>query len=90
MKNYSVYVLIKDSKPVYVGCTMDVKRRIKQHKSTKDFDSYKVVKNYNNSKDAFQCENAILRFSTIFYPNNLKNCEDKNILNRTLYNYQKV
>lgn len=85
MDNYSVYVLIKKGNPIYLGCTKDVKRRITQHRKNKEFDTYRVIKSYNNSKDAFQCENAILRFSTMFYPNNLKNAKDKNILYSNIY-----
>lgn len=85
MNKYSVYVLIKDFKPIYVGCTMDVKRRIKQHQKTRDFDKYRVVKSYKTKEEAFNAENAILRFSTMFYPNNLKNAKDVNILHQNLY-----
>lgn len=85
MNKYSVYVLLKNKQPIYVGCTQDVKRRISQHKRTKDFDCHRVVKTYDTANEAFSAENAILRYSTMFFENNLKNAKDVNIIHENLY-----
>lgn len=63
---YSVYILIKNKKPVYVGCSSNVKNRISKHKSTKDFDEYIILKEYTNKKEALSAENGLIRFVSIF------------------------
>ena len=85
MNKYSVYVLLKNKKPIYVGCSQDVPRRIHQHKKLKDFDDYRIVKSYDTAKDAFSAENAILRYSTMFFEHSLKNEKDVSIIHKNIY-----
>lgn len=66
MKKYYVYLLIKDKKPVYIGCSVNLKNRLKSHRLSKDFDSYIVLKQYNDKKEALSAENALIRFISIF------------------------
>jgi len=63
---HSVYVLIKDKKCVYVGCSKDVARRKRQHKKDKDFDSLFILKKYNTKKEALFAENVLIDFVTLF------------------------
>lgn len=65
MENNYVYALIKDSNPIYVGCTSNIKRREFAHKKNKTFDFLFVIKKYDNKKDALCAENAIIRFLSI-------------------------
>ncbi len=62
---YSVYCLIKDGNPFYVGMTSNIKVREKSHKIDKDFDYLFVIKNYQTKKDALIAENSILRFLSL-------------------------
>lgn len=64
--NYKVYVLIKDKQPVYIGCTSNLENRLKAHSRIKVFDSYIVIKTFDNKEDALICENGIIRFVSAF------------------------
>ena len=66
LKLHLVYILIKDKKPVYVGCTSNLKNRLSKHKLTKDFDEHIILKEYVNKKEALSAENSIIRFISIF------------------------
>lgn len=85
MNVFSVYVLIKKGNPIYIGCTQDVKRRISQHKKNHSFDKYVVIKNYQNKRDAFNAENSILRFCSLFLEIDLKNSLDVSLTHKKLY-----
>lgn len=64
---YHVYVLVNETKPIYVGFTMCISNRIKQHKSHgKKFTGHVVVKTYDNKKDALIAENSLIRYLSIF------------------------
>lgn len=63
---YSVYLLIKDGNPIYVGCTSKLTQRQKAHEKTKVFDSVVVLKMYKRKEDALIAENAIIRFISLF------------------------
>lgn len=63
---YSLYVLVKNSRPIYVGITSNVLKRKMQHQKTKDFEKMIVLKKYENKKDALIAENAIVRLNGIF------------------------
>ena len=79
-KHYHVYVLIKDSKPVYVGCSVNVKNRISCHKKTKDFSHYIIIESFNNKKEAFAAERMLIKYNSIFHNNT-------NIVNRPYVRY---
>jgi hypothetical protein len=66
MTKYSVYLLVKDKKPIYVGCSVNVKNRISHHRKTKEFDNYYILKEYKNKKEALVAENSIIRFISVF------------------------
>ena len=74
---YSVYILVKNKKPIYVGCSGNVKNRISKHKSSKEFDEYIILKKYKLKKDALLAENGIIRFISMFGGSEWIN--DKNI-----------
>jgi hypothetical protein len=66
VKNYDVYLLFKKGKPVYVGCSCNLNRRLSRHKLTKDFDSSYILKSYKTRKEALIAENSIIRFISLF------------------------
>jgi hypothetical protein len=76
MKKYYVYLLIKDKKPVYIGCSVNLKNRLKSHRLSKDFDSYILLKQYNDKKEALSAENALIRFISIFGGDEWLNSKD--------------
>ena len=80
MKKYCVYLLIKDKKPVYIGCSVNLKNRLKSHRLSKDFDSYIVLKQYNDKKQALSAENALIRFISIFGGGDWLNSKDKDLV----------
>lgn len=64
---YSLYALIKDKKPIYVGVTVDVSKRKRQHYlKGKEFDRVVVIKSYSTRKEALIAENSIIRFNGMF------------------------
>lgn len=65
-EQHTVYALMLDYKPIYVGCTMDLNKREKQHRKIKTFDYVLVIKIYDNKQDALIAENAIIRFMSLF------------------------
>ena len=65
-KVYSVYVLIKNKKPTYIGQTSDIEKRIIKHKKTKDFDSYFILLRTNNKKEALKVEINLIRYNKAF------------------------
>lgn len=68
MPKYSVYVLIKDDKPVYVGVSSRLYNRSIQHtKQGKDFDRYYAIYETRDKKEAYVVENVLIKFLTIFH-----------------------
>lgn len=65
-KPYKVYVLIKNDNPIYVGVTTNIKQRIENHKRTKYFDSYVIIKKYDDKKEALAAECGIIRYLSLF------------------------
>jgi len=76
MKKYVVYLLIKDKKPIYIGCSVNLKNRLKSHRLSKEFDSYIVLKQYSDKKEALSAENALIRFISIFGGDEWLNSKD--------------
>lgn len=66
IKTYSVYILIKNKQPIYIGSSSNVKNRISKHKINKDFDEFIVLKNYKTKKESLIAENSLIRFISIF------------------------
>lgn len=73
---YLVYALVKDEKPVYIGVTANLYKRISAHKSDKDFDNVIIICSKDNRKDAYLAENSIIRFITLFTENQFYNGAD--------------
>ena len=65
-QSYKVYVLIKNDNPIYVGVTTNIKQRIENHKRIKDFDSYIIIKKYDDKKEALAAECGIIRYLSLF------------------------
>lgn len=63
---YSVYALVKDDICVYVGCTSNLKNRLKNHKQSKDFNKHIVIEYFDNKNEALLAEKSIIKFLSIF------------------------
>ena len=74
--NFSVYVLVKNKKPIYVGCSNNIENRLSKHKSNKDFDEHIIIKTYATKKEALIAENSIIRFISLFGDSNWTNAKD--------------
>ena len=73
MQHY-LYVLVKNDKPIYFGITNNIKRRLSNHKSNgKDFDTYVVIRSFDNKKEALAAENTLTRFNSIFKIESVEN-----------------
>jgi len=59
---WEVYVLYSGKKPVYVGCSENLEKRISQHKKDKIFDSYRVFYMSGSKQAALRCERFITDF----------------------------
>ena len=79
-REFSVYLLIKDKKPVYVGCSCNVKNRISHHKKTKEFDKYYTLKKFETKEQALIAENILIRFISVFGGENWLNSKDVNLV----------
>jgi len=65
---YYIYILYKGDVPVYVGMSSNVKRRVNQHKSDKDFDSIIIACGHGNKKTAKIIENGIITLMKLINP----------------------
>lgn len=65
-EKYYLYVLVKDSKAVYIGVTKNTVRRTTQHRKNKDFDKLLVLKSFYNKEEALASERSIISFLTYF------------------------
>lgn len=68
---WSVYILMDSDSIIYIGCTNNIKRRIWQHKSNRDFDSYVI---YYSSSDKFKAEmmeRRTIGFCDFFYQSSI-------------------
>ena len=64
---YRVYALIFDNKPVYVGITSNINKRIEQHrKSDKIFNSVYIISVIKDRKEALQVERSLIKFISAF------------------------
>lgn len=75
-EKYCVYILVKDKKPIYVGCTFNIRSRISKHKTNKSFDEFIILKRYKDKKEALTAENSLIRFLSIFGGNEWINSKD--------------
>lgn len=79
-RKFSVYLLIKDNKPIYVGCSSNVKNRISNHKRTKKFDDYYVLKKFETKEQALIAENILIRYISVFEDDKWLNSKDINLV----------
>lgn len=63
---YSVYVLIKNGLPVYVGCSTNMVNRLRFHKINKDFDSHVIIESFKDKRHALAAERSIINFYSLF------------------------
>jgi len=79
---YSLYVLIKEEKPIYVGITKEIKRRIYQHKrdELKDFDTYIVLDEFETKEFALVAERSVYRFLFAFVNSDCLNSIESNFV----------
>ena len=59
---YHVYILLQNSKIVYVGCTENVLNRLKNHKYNKEFNSYFVIYSSLYRDEALEMESKLIQF----------------------------
>jgi predicted GIY-YIG superfamily endonuclease len=85
---YFVYALIKNEKPIYVGCTSGVISRIKQHKKSKDFDTYVIIEKFDNKHDALICERGIIKFISLQNDDNNVNGKYDRFVGCSMYGYK--
>ena len=66
--NYTVYALILNKEPVYIGMTSNIKLRINQHrKSDKTFDSFYIIESrISDKKQALAVERTLIKFISAF------------------------
>lgn len=65
-KKYCVYVLFYQSKPVYVGCTSQMRIRLSQHKKNgKVFNTYSILELFEHKKEALAFERGIIKYLTL-------------------------
>jgi len=79
-KEHTVYALMFNGSPVYVGCCMNIKERELSHKRTKKFDYLIVIKTFSTKNEALICENGIIRFLSLFEGNQFLNSVFKDIV----------
>lgn len=64
---HRVYALVFEGKPVYVGITTNIKKRLEQHKkSGKIFTSYYIIAVIKDKKEALQVERCLIKFISAF------------------------
>jgi len=83
-KIYSVYVLVKDSMPIYIGCTQSIEKRIVSHRSNKDFDEVMIAGVYTDRSTAFFHERNLIDFATKYNSSMLNIKKDYTKLNYTI------
>lgn len=73
-KEISVYVLRLNDKPIYVGQTNNINKRLSKHKALgKVFNSHVVVETFDNRRDALICERGIIKYLSIFQCKSIEN-----------------
>lgn len=66
-EEYSVYILTINYKPVYIGCTKQIKIRINKHKnSDKAFNGYVIVDTFGTKKEALAAERTLIKYYSMF------------------------
>lgn len=84
-KLYYVYALIKDRKPIYVGCTCDVLKRVSQHKIKKEFSGYVIIEVFKSKAEALISERGIIKFISLQNNNENLNAKYDRFTDVTMY-----
>lgn len=67
-KFYKIYILYKGADPIYVGISANVRKRVNQHKYTKDFDSVVIACGHGNYEKAKVIEDGIITLMKVINP----------------------
>lgn len=89
-KKYYLYVLYnqKTKSPIYVGLSSNLKKRISQHKTSKEFDAVTIIESYDSKKEGLIAERALIKFFSLFKSSDIVNglyarfaCDSAQVLN---------
>ncbi len=80
-KKYKIYVLFdtKSRKPIYIGCSCSLKKRIQMHSKNKKFDGVLILESFDDKKTAYACERGIVKFISIFPLESIVNAKYANL-----------
>lgn len=64
---WTLYVLINDSIPIYVGVTSNIKNRLLVHRSKgKQFTNHLEIETFKEKAHAFAAERSIIKYLSVF------------------------
>jgi predicted GIY-YIG superfamily endonuclease len=64
---YKVYALVLEGKPVYIGMTTNITRRVEQHRQMgKIFNSTYTIESLADKKQALAVERTLIKFISAF------------------------
>ena len=67
MVDWTLYVLVSKTKPVYVGVTSNIEGRTLRHKQKgKGFDKVLEIETFSNKKEAFAAERCLIKYLSVF------------------------
>lgn len=81
-KPHTVYVLMLNGNPIYIGCCMNIVTRESAHRKLKKFDYLLPLKVFSNKYDALIAESAIIRFISLFEKGQFLNGLYHDIINK--------
>lgn len=75
-KKYYLYVLYeeKSKRPIYIGLSCNLKKRINQHRKTKVFDAVALIESFDKKDEGLIAERALIKFFSLFKNENIVNC----------------
>lgn len=78
----SIYALMKDGAIVYVGCSDNVRRRIRQHLNDqeKDFDSFAVIQRFKSRSKALVFEKILIKTVAMLSDSELINKQHNDLM----------
>jgi predicted GIY-YIG superfamily endonuclease len=67
-KKHYLYVLYntKTRTPKYIGLSSSIKRRVKAHLKTKDFNGVLIIESFENKNEGLAAERSLIKFFSIF------------------------
>ena len=80
-KKYKVYVLFNTEtrKPIYIGCSCSLQRRIRSHQKIKKFNGVLILQSFDDKEIAYACERSIIKFLSIFPLESIVNAKYDNL-----------